>query len=68
MEMIPQEYRIIFVCNPVTLYIGLYRDALLGGGHGVWSSFLMATVLAISSLVVGYKIFFGCEKDFLKRI
>jgi ABC-2 type transport system permease protein len=68
MEMIPQGYRIIFICNPITLYIGLYRDALLGVGHGVWGSFLTAGALAIISLIAGYKIFIGCEKDFLQRI
>jgi len=68
MEMIPQGYRILFACNPMTLYIGLYRAVLLGTGNGTLVSFLTAAVLALILFIIGYKIFCGCEKDFLKRL
>lgn len=67
-EMIPPEYKAIFVFNPMTLYIGLYRDVLLGTGTGTMLSFSAAAGLALLLFALGYKIFRLCEKDFLKRI
>ncbi len=68
MDMIPPEYQGIFICNPMTFYVNLYRHALLGFGDGLALSLLIAFLTASTSIVVGYKVFYAREKDFLKWI
>lgn len=65
-DMISPDNRIIFELNPMTPFINLYRNALLGIDGG--KNLVPAVALALVSMGVGYAVFYKQKNDFLKRI
>jgi len=67
--MIPPEYQILFVLNPMTVYVALYRFALLGSDYaGTGGALFAAIMLAAAVFLAGHVLFRKGEPDFLKRV
>jgi len=67
-DMIPQKYKIIFQLNPMAVIINAYRQVILGGGVPKYSSIIIALVVSIFTLIIGFKYFKSREKIFADNI
>jgi len=57
MEMVPEQYRFVFMLNPMAVIINAYRQVILGGSGPNYSSLLIAFLLSLVVYLVGRKIF-----------
>lgn len=61
MEMVPEEYKFIFMFNPMAVIVNAYRQVILGGGAPNYSSLLIAFLLSVGVYLLGKKIFKSLE-------
>lgn len=67
-DIVPQQYRILFQLNPLSVFINAYRQTVLGGGEPSFSSLLVATVVSLIVLFLGFAYFKSREKIFADNI
>jgi len=67
-EMVPDKYRALFILNPMTVYISLYRSILFDAKSFHFILIPLAVSLSLVSFFLGYAIFIRNEASFLKRI
>lgn len=67
LEMVPASYRWICLINPMTTYVELYRDVLFRAVAPSGSRLVLAFLLSLFSLFLGYWIFNSIEHQIVKR-
>ncbi len=67
-EMIPDKYKALFILNPMTVYISLYRGILFNVESFRFALIPFAAAISLISFILGYVIFTRNEASFLKRI
>ncbi len=68
LSMVPEKFRFIFYFNPVVPILSLYRDVLYHLRFPGIGSLLVASGLALLSLLIGWKVFLKLEKGFIKEL
>lgn len=63
-EMIPEQYRFIFIVNPMAVLINAYRQTMLGQGWPNVMNLGLATILSFATCILGWIIFKKLEKVF----
>jgi ABC-type polysaccharide/polyol phosphate export permease len=63
-ELFPDQYRWIFQINPMAIIINAYRQVLLAGAEPNYFSLSIATLLSLTLLIVGFKLFKRLEGVF----
>lgn len=56
-SLIPEAMLPIADANPMALYIGLFRHAILGVGDPGWTGYVLALAVALASVIAGYAVF-----------
>jgi ABC-type polysaccharide/polyol phosphate export permease len=67
-DLVPERYRFVFQLNPMAVIINAYRQTILAGGVPKYSSLLIALVVSIITLLVGFSYFKSREKIFADNI
>jgi len=67
-DLVPQNFRILFQLNPMSVIINAYRQTILGGGQPSYSSLLIALLLSLLILILGLSYFKSREKIFADNI
>jgi len=67
-DIVPEKYKIIFQINPMAVIINAYRQTILGGGEPSFTSLLIALLLSILILLLGFSYFKSREKIFADNI
>jgi ABC-type polysaccharide/polyol phosphate export permease len=67
-DIVPDKYKIIFQLNPMAVIINAYRQTILGGGAPNYFSLIIAALLSISILLIGFAYFKSREKIFADNI
>jgi len=67
-DLVPNNYRLIFQLNPMAVIINAYRQVILGGGEPKYSSIIIALVLSFIVLLLGLSYFKSREKIFADNI
>lgn len=67
-DLVPDQYRLIFQLNPMSVIINAYRQVILGGGEPKYTSLLVALVVSIIFLLLGFSYFKSREKIFADNI
>ena len=57
MEMVPEQYRWVFMFNPMAVIVNAYRQVILGGSNPNYSSLSIAFLLSMVVYLVGRKVF-----------
>lgn len=67
-EIVPNEYRIIFDLNPIYKVIEMARDVLLNGSLPSIGSHLIVITYTIILLVLGFYTFYKTQDKFIQKI
>ncbi|MFH0753818.1 MAG: ABC transporter permease [Candidatus Omnitrophota bacterium] len=67
-DMVPSKYKILLLCNPVNVYLSLFRNALFDGKMPTPWAWGVAVVLALIMTAGGLFLFSKREGGFLKKI
>ncbi|HPJ17010.1 MAG TPA: ABC transporter permease [Candidatus Woesebacteria bacterium] len=67
-DIIPSKFKLIFQLNPMAVIINAYRQTILGGGLPNFYSLLIALVVSLIILVIGFSYFKSREKVFADNI
>ena len=67
-DLVPDKYRIVFQINPMAVIINAYRQTILGGGAPKYSSLLIALIVSLITLFIGFGYFKSREKIFADNI
>ncbi len=67
-DMVPARFRWICLLNPMTSYITMYRDILFEARMPSVYLIIIAVVMALIMLFIGYVVFLRNEESFLKKI
>lgn len=67
-DIVPEQYKIIFQLNPMSVIINAYRQTVLGGGLPNFFSLLIALFLSLFTLAFGLYYFKKREKIFADNI
>ncbi|MCB1002891.1 MAG: ABC transporter permease [Acidimicrobiales bacterium] len=65
---IPAPVVTVIKLNPMTMFVGLFRSALYDNAWPGWPTLLGATVSAVVTLVVGWKVFIRLSAQFAKEV
>ena len=68
MEIVPQNYRVIYDLNPNALMINAYRRVLLEGVSPGLDRLLLGLTISLCTFIVGYYLFKRMEPGFADRI
>lgn len=61
---LPERFRELPNLNPFTFYVESFRSMLLGYGELQWSSLLIAVLIAVAMLLIGWQVFRRLEAHF----
>jgi len=67
-DLVPDKYRIVFQINPMAVIINAYRQTILGGGAPKYSSLIIALIVSLITLFIGFSYFKSREKIFADNI
>lgn len=67
-DLVPEKYRFVFQLNPMAVIINAYRQVILGGGIPKYSSILVALIVSLFTLIIGFNYFKSREKIFADNI
>lgn len=67
-DLVPDRFRFIFQLNPMAVIINAYRQVILGGGVPKYSSILVALIVSLFTLIIGFNYFKSREKIFADNI
>lgn len=67
-DIVPEQYKIVFQLNPMSVIINAYRQTILGGGAPNYSSLLIALFVSITILILGFSYFKSREEIFADNI
>lgn len=67
-DMIPEQIRPIFYCNPMSSVIIAYRDILYFQQAPHMNTLLLATALGVGALIIGWFLFGKMEKHFAEEL
>ena len=67
-ELIPQQYRNLYMLNPVTPIITTFRYAVFGVGYFDWRYYLISWCVALSIFFIGLVLFSRIERTFMDTI
>lgn len=67
-DAIPSKYKILFQVNPMAVIINAYRQTILGGGVPKYSSLIIALIVSLITLFIGFGYFKSREKIFADNI
>lgn len=68
LELVPQQYRLIYMINPITRVIIAYRDILYYGRVPELSNMLFGFIESIIILVIGILVFKKLNKHFVEEL
>lgn len=68
MSFVPQEYRLLIACNPVSHLVEYYKFSLFSTGQYDLNGLLYSTVFAIVVLIAGVLVFNKTETRFIDTI
>lgn len=67
-DLVPPQYKIIFQLNPMAVITNAYRQTILGNGAPNYISLLIALIVSVITLLLGYSYFKSREKIFADNI
>ncbi|HRS22928.1 MAG TPA: ABC transporter permease [Candidatus Woesebacteria bacterium] len=67
-DLVPEKFRFIFQLNPMSVIINAYRQTILGGGSPNYQSLLLAFLVSLIVLFLGFVYFKWREKTFADNI
>ena len=68
LELIPSQYRALYMLNPVTPIITTFRYAVFGVGYFDWRYYLISWCVALSIFFIGLVLFSRIERTFMDTI
>lgn len=68
LSRLPDQYRWIVVCNPMSAVIETFRFAFLGTGQFSWSHLGLSAAISVVILTVGIVLFNRVEKSFMDTV
>lgn len=68
LELIPSQYRALYMLNPVTPIITTFRYAVFGFGYFDWRYYLISWCVALSIFFIGLVLFSRIERTFMDTI
>ena len=67
-DIVPDRYKIIFKLNPMSVIINAYRESILAGGIPSLSSLLIAFIVSLLTLYLGFIYFKKLERTFSDNV
>lgn len=67
-SQIPEQYRAVFMLNPITPIISVWRYAFLGVGDVPCSAWLLSWIVTACLLIIGIILFSKVEKTFMDTV
>ena len=67
-DIIPEKYMSLYMLNPMTSVINIFRLAFLGLGIIQWEYYLLSWILTLAILLVGIVLFNRVEKTFMDTV
>ncbi len=68
LSSVPEKYRFIILCNPITPIVEAFRSAILGMGNFPWQHLAYSATFAILLCTVGILVFNKTERNFMDTI
>lgn len=68
LSMVPEKLQPLFYLNPMFLMVNLYRSILYEGAFPGFSAFLIVAIVAVGTLVIGWKVFLSREQFIVKEL
>lgn len=68
LELIPSQYRALYMLNPVTPIITTFRYAVFGFGYFDWRYYLISWCVSLSIFFIGLVLFSRIERTFMDTI
>lgn len=65
---LPEKIRMIVMLNPITNYVIMFRDAMMYGKISDPTSIILGVVEAIIMLVIGLRVFYKMQDEFILNI
>lgn len=65
---IPELYKPILACNPISPLIEVFRYAFTGKGYFTWGELLYSTLFTFTILIIGIVLFNRTEKTFMDTV
>jgi len=67
-DIVPQNFRIIYQLNPMSVIVNAYRQVILGASPPKYISLFIAFFVSLFTLLVGLSYFKSREKIFADNI
>jgi lipopolysaccharide transport system permease protein len=67
-DIVPEQYKILFELNPMSLFINAYRRVILYGESPDTEKLLIGLAIAVGTFLIGYWLFKKMEPGFADRI
>jgi len=68
LEIVPEQYQIFFMLNPMTWMVGIFRSLVFSGELPSLEVMGIATLVSVLSLVIGWWVFTRRADEFAYRI
>lgn len=68
MAIIPEKYLFIYMANPVTPIVNMFRYAYLGVGQPYWEHYGVSVIVTLCILILGVILFNRVEKTFMDTV
>lgn len=68
MSILPEKVKLIVAINPITNYVGMFRDVMIYGTIPGIISLLVATIEAVIMLGIGLRVFYKMQDEFILNI
>ena len=65
---LPEKIRMIVMINPITNYVIMFRDAMMYGRISSISSIVLGVVEAVIMLLIGLRVFYKMQDEFILNI
>ena len=67
-ELIPQKYKMLYMLNPMTPIMEIWRGAVIGAGEMVWGYWGISWIVTLIVLCIGVVLFSKIEKTFMDTV
>jgi ABC-type polysaccharide/polyol phosphate export permease len=68
LDLVPERFRPLFVLNPLALFVGAFRDAVVGKRPPDVATVAALTIVSTASFVLGYAIFLRSARRFAELV
>lgn len=68
MSILPEKVKILVMLNPITNYVMMFRETMMYGHFPSVSSIVLATIEAGVMLIIGLRVFYKMQDDFILSI